>query len=273
MKLTMMSYTMARRREEFTLEGMFQLTCELELYGVDMVTLYNRPATALRKMADDYGVPIVCHTFMTDLNAPDASGRREGLEAVRRGVEAAVVLGAPVVMIPTPGKKGISREASRRNWIVGLRDALLIATDAGVTLTVENFPGAESPFVTASDLLEARREVPGLKVTYDNGNAATGEEPAQSFRDVADHVVHAHFKDWERRDVETEGFRKMLDGRWYKPALIGEGVVDHRACLKAMKESGYESCINIEYEGNKYSPTDAVRKAVDYLRSVIADLP
>ena len=126
-------------------------------------------------------------------------------------------------------------------------------------MTIENFPGVASPFVTSENVLEAIREVPGLKLTYDNGNAIQGEDPALSFLRCADHVVHAHFKDW----ILTEPGRGMegLDGRHYAAALIGEGIVPHFSCLAAMKQTGYKGYINIEYENNKYPPDEATRRA------------
>jgi sugar phosphate isomerase/epimerase len=61
----------------------------------------------------------------------------------------------------------------------------------------------------------------------------------------------------------------MLDGRYYRSALIGEGVVDHRAVIAAMKEAGYDRCINIEYEGNKYRAAEGVRRATETLRALM----
>jgi sugar phosphate isomerase/epimerase len=268
MKLSMMSYTVSRQKEYFDLKKMLDVTAELKMDGIDFVTLHNTDPRTLRKMADDHGIPVVCHTFHAPMNFATAAERAAGVEAAKAGVEAAVILGAPAVMIPTGGKTGKPRGESRRDWIEGLKKVVPLAADAGVTLTIENFPGADSPFVTAADVLEAVDAVPGLKLTYDNGNAATGEEPAQSFRDCARHVVHAHFKDWLRRDDEAEGWRKMLDGKYYQPALIGEGCLDHVACLSAMRDAGYDGYINIEYEGNAYDPYEATRRAVEYLRSL-----
>ncbi|MCF7837586.1 MAG: sugar phosphate isomerase/epimerase [Candidatus Marinimicrobia bacterium] len=268
MKLSMMSYTVSRQKEHFDLKKMLDVTAELNMDGIDFVTLHDTDPHTLRKMADDRSLPVVCHTFHAPLNFSTAAERAAGVAAARAGIAAAVVLGAPVVMIPATAKPGKPREASRRDWIAGLREVAPLAADAGVTLTVENFPGENSAFVTAADVLEAVRSVPGLKLTYDNGNAATGEEPAQSFRDCAPHVVHAHFKDWLRRDDEAEGWRKMLDGKYYRAALIGEGCLDHAACLTAMKEAGYDGYINIEYEGDTYTPYEGVRRAVEYLRTL-----
>ena len=268
MKYSMMSYTVSRQPQHFDLRKMLKTTVELQLDGIDFVTLHGEKAKELRKMADDLGIKVVCHTFIAgELASTDPAELRAGLDKAKAAFEAAVELGAPVVMVPTGGSDK-PRAERRRDWINGLAQAAPFAADAGVTLTVENFPGLTSPFVTAADILEAVEEIPGLKITYDNGNAASGEEPAASFERCAKHVVHAHFKDWDIVKVPTEGHREMLDGKFYRPALIGEGDVDQAACLRAMKAAGYEGYINIEYENNKYDPYEATRKAVEYLRSL-----
>jgi len=265
-KLSMMSYTMARQPQHFDLEEMLKLTRELNLDGIDFVGLHDRTAKELRRMADDHGVLVICHTFSADFNHEDDAARREAVDSAKQGIDDAVELGAPVVMIPTGWKAGEDRNATRRRWIRGLKELQPTAQEAGVILTVENFPGAQSPFVIAADMLEAVREVPGMKITFDNGNAAGGEDPAESFARCAEHVVHAHFKDWS---VAGEGRGiLMLNGRRYEPALIGEGIVDHQSCLAAMQAAGYDGYINIEYEGDDYEPAEAVRRAADYLRNL-----
>lgn len=269
----MMSYTVSRQREHFDLRKMLAVTRELQLDGIDFVTLHEQKAEDLRRLADDHGVPVVCHTFSgAELNHPTPEARHSAREECRRGFAAAAVLGAPCVMVVTPGREGLTREQSRANYSAGLSEIAPLAKAAGVVLTLENFPGENSPFVTSGDFLSAAAVVPGLCLTYDNGNCATGEEPAGSFAAVAGMAVHAHFKDWEIRREPAAGFRRMLDGRYYRPALIGEGDLDHRACLRAMKQAGYSGCINIEYENDRYDPYEATRRAADYLRGLAAEL-
>lgn len=273
MKLSMMSYTMYRQVKEgpFDFKAMCALTRKLGMDAVDVVTLSGYSAKEVRGMLDGHGLKAACHTFFADLNFPDPAGRAVGVDAIKAGLETAVVLGAPVAMIPTPGKQGVPREVTRSRYIRGLQEACAFARQADVTLTVENFPGALSPFVVSGDVLEAVREVPGLKVTFDNGNAFTGgEDAAISFSRCAEHVVHCHFKDWCHMPA-GQGMQG-LDGRWYAPDLIGEGLVDQRSVLQAMKAAGYKGYINIEYEGDKYPAGEAVAKVVRYLQDVMASL-
>ena len=59
----------------------------------------------------------------------------------------------------------------------------------------------------------------------------------------------------------------MRDGFYYKPALIGEGVVDSRATVKALEEVGYDGFVNIEYEGDDVPAHEGVRRVLEYLKS------
>ena len=270
MKLAMMSYTMSRKvkPEDFDMVGMCKLARELDLDGVDMVSTYGRDPREIRRMLDDHGLKTVCHTISADLNQADAAGRSAGVDAVKAGLESALLLGTDKIMIVTPGRAGTQREVSRRRFMAGLQEVMPLAEKSRITVTIENFPGADSPFVISGDVLEAICAVPGLKLTYDNGNVMTGgEDPAESFRKCAAHAVHAHFKDWEV--VAAPEGMLGVDGRRYRGALIGEGIMDHQSCLVAMKQAGYAGYIDIEYEGDLYLPAEATRRAVAYLRRLM----
>ena len=133
-------------------------------------------------------------------------------------------------------------------------------------MSVENFPGKISPVVTADDFYELKAEVPELKLTFDNGNADSGEDQIESLRRCFKDVIHVHFKDWERRDDAREGWREMSDGKFYRAALIGEGAVDSRATLRELEALGYTGYINIEYESCSCRGDAAIKRVLEYLR-------
>ncbi|MDO9540969.1 MAG: sugar phosphate isomerase/epimerase family protein [Kiritimatiellia bacterium] len=273
MKLSVYSYIFFRQGWEkngcFDLEGMCRVARELNITGADIVTTCGLKPAEIRQILSDSGIAPVCYTFPCPaLNCPTADKRTTGVDQVKTGVDIALTIGAPIIMVVTPGEKNIPRDISRRQYIHGLQESAAFARQAGITMTIENI----SPLlVISSDILEAIREVPGLKLTYDNGNVMMGgEDPVVSFSRCAAHVVHAHFKDWTltKPDKGMEG----LDGRYYEPALIGEGIVPQRSCLAAMKQAGYKGYINISYEGNKYPPDEATRKAACYLQAIMDEL-
>jgi sugar phosphate isomerase/epimerase len=263
MKLSMMTYTMAR--QGFGVKDFIKTAIECKMEGIDWVTTYGCDPKDLKNMSYDAGLEIACHTFMA---GKFLAGEKDWLDQIKQSIEDAVILGAPVVMIPTCSKADMERDAFRDMWIEGLKQIAPLTDNAGLILTVENFPGKLSAFITAADYYKAKAEIPQLKLTYDDGNAVSGEDPIASFKQCADDVVHAHFKDWDISDTAQEGYREMLNGKYLKPALISQGDVDTAGVWKAMKEYGYKGFINIEYEGDDIKADKAMQIAVDYLRSL-----
>ena len=261
MKYSMMTYTLMRQGG-FTPADCVRVARELSMEGIDWVSTYGEDPAVLRKMSEDAGLTVAAHTFFIR----PKEGETE-LSAIERSLDDACILGAPVVMIPPAPLKGVgSRDENRKRWCELLAAAAPLAEARNLALTVENFPGVLSPFVTAADFHEAQRAVPSLKLTFDNGNAATGEDQIDCLRACAGDIVHVHFKDWERSGTPVDGMRQMLDGAYYRAALVGEGVVDSLATLRELEKIGYKGFVNIEYEGNKYRGDEAVRRALGFLR-------
>jgi len=271
-KISMMTYTIARGLgpgEAFDVERLCRFTRELGLEAVDWVTTYGHDPREVRRVTDDYGLKNVCYTFFCDLNFPTASERAAGREAFRRGIETALVLGADKVMLPVAGKEGLSREESFRNVVCGLQEVVELADRAGVTVTVEHFGWHLSPFVTSADVNRAVREVPQLRITYDNGNLTTGGESAyDGFVRSASYIVHAHFKDWAECSPDDPDARLGLDGRWRRGVLLGDGDVDQAGSVRAMRECNYQGYVNFEYEGREYDPYEATREGVKRMRAL-----
>lgn len=269
-----MTYTISRGRrngEPFDLKGLCEFTRELHLDAVDWVTTYGHDPHDVRRIMDDYGLKTICHTFSCDLNFPNAADRAAGRESFRKGIETAAVLGTDKVMLPLAGRAEFTREQSFQHIIAGLREVMGIADEAGVTVTVENFPDRHSPFIVSADVNRAVAEIPQLRITFDNGNAATGGENAyDSFKRVAPWVVHAHAKDFQICGETAPRAMRCLDGRFRRATLVGDGDVDQLGGLRAMKECCYTGYINFEYEGSEMTPRDATIEGVRRLREWIA---
>ena len=261
MKFSMMSYTLMRQKI-FTPADCVRVAVELGMDGIDWVTTYGEDPRELRKRCDDAGLPVVAHTFFLHRVEPD-----QLRDTIIRNMDNAVILGAPIVMLPPSPFPGESDPlANRRRWLEILRIAAPIARERGLVMTVENFPGKASPVVTSEDFYTLQSEIPELKLTFDNGNAFPGEDVEQSLRRCFRDIVHVHFKDWVRRDDFAEGWKEMSDGKFYLAALIGEGVVDSRATLRVLEELHYTGYINIEYENCAYRGDAAIKRVLEYLR-------
>jgi sugar phosphate isomerase/epimerase len=261
MKFSMMTYTLMRQKI-YTPADCIRIAVELGMDGIDWVTTYGEDPRELKKQCDDANLPIVAHTFF--LRKADLDDVKS---AAARNLDNAVALGAPLVMIPPmPLDSEQDADGNRRIWAEILKKVAPLAGERKLALSVENFPGKASPVVTSADFRALKAEVPELKLTFDNGNAFPGEDQIASLRRCFDDVVHVHFKDWERRDEFVEGWREMSDGKFYRAALIGEGVVDSRATLRELEALGYTGYINIEYESCACRGDLAIKRVLEYLR-------
>ena len=271
MRLAMMSACVlpTQGQREADVAGLCAFSREIGLDAIDFITDHGVAPATLRKVTDDYGLIVCAYTFFAPINFPTPQERQPGLDEVKRGIEAAVTLGTDKVMIPPAGRDDLSRAESRRNLITGLNEALPIAWDAGVTLTIEDFGMGNSPFVTSSDLLAAVEGAPGLKLTFDNGNCFSGgEDPVAAWRRVKDYTVHVHFKSFHLAERPEEGFL-ALDGRHYASAVIGRGLVDNAAGIAALKEDDYEGYIDLEAWEAGVEPREAVRLSAEYLTALM----
>ncbi len=267
-QMAMMSYTLALGKwgQSNDIVKLCQLTRKFGLEAIDWVTTYGVPPEKVKKICDDFGLKTICYTFFVDINFPEKKDRQPGIDKIKEGIETALVLGTDKIMLPLTGKDGLTRQESRKNCIEGLKEAVLIAEKSGITVTVEHFPMKSAPFIVSADVNEAIKEVPQLRVTYDSGNVLTGgENPVDGYLNSKDYVVHVHFKDFIYDDAVESNFQGA-DGRYYKPALIGEGLLDYPAIIKAMVDNNYKGYINFEYEGKTYTPEDAMEKGLKYLK-------
>ena len=262
MKFSMMTYSMMRQKT-YTPADCIRVAVELGMDGIDWVTTYGEDPRELKKRCDDVGLPVVAHTFfLRKADLEDLTG------AAAKHLDNAVALGAPLVMIPPmPLDKELDDKANRKIWVDILQKVAPLAKERNLAMSVENFPGKNSPVVTADDFYDLKSQVPELKLTFDNGNADSGEDQIESLRRCFKDVIHVHFKDWYRFDQPTEKPKEMRDGRFYVPALIGEGTVDSRATLRELEKLGYTGYINIEYEGDDKPADKALQQAMGYLRS------
>ena len=265
-KPAMMSYTMARGRWGTSpdIRQVCEFTRELGLDAIDFVTTYGCDPRLVRAIADNNGLAIVCYTFFAHSGATDATALAGEQEALKKGLETALVMGAKIIMLPILAKTGLPDEDSRSYCADFLASAVKLATGTGVTVSFEN----RTPVVVSKHIKKILAQVPGIKVTFDNGNVLQGgEDPVRAIKAYGKDIVHAHFKDWMKADMEGK-----TGGAVYTPAVIGTGMVDQKGCIAALQQAGYRGYINIEYNGRDLEPDVAVRRSLEYLRTLLQDV-
>jgi L-ribulose-5-phosphate 3-epimerase len=199
-----------------------------------------------RRCAELY-LTISCVSVSNDFGHPTAPERDRELLRVKRWVDVAHFLGAPVLRVfagwPLAGQK----ESLWPSMIRCLRESAEYAQERGVVLGLENHDGGG--FVATADEVEralARVGSPWLRLCLDTGDY---DDLAAIGRTVS-HAVHVHAKLYE---VDDRGADKRLD--W--PAIM--------ATLRAAHYRGF---LSIEYEGSEEAET-AVPRGVRYLRGLL----
>lgn len=227
--------------------------------GFDAVEMWGttgKDVDALAKALADTGVALtsVLAEPRTNFTLPgtDLTAFFDGLD---RGVEHARKLGCPRIVLGSGiGFPGMKRPQNLQRLIDVFTDAVQRTDDSGVTLVLEpvntrvDHPGALLD--RTADAVAVARAVgsPRFKILYDLYHSVTeGEDPATELANAAGLVGYVQIAD--------------VPGR----GEPGSGSLDWTARLSALRSSGYDGPIGLEY-----FPTIESVASVAHIRSIAA---
>lgn len=206
----------------------------------------------------DRGKPVSClsrHVFagMTGANKPGDDLHRKHMDALKRVIDMAHIVGSPLVRIMTPKKEQIlwgHNGAERWNVAHGAWDAMLpliapaveLARAEGVTLVVETGNGTMvNSNYTGRKLIDDLDAKDALKVLWDPANNCWCHETAwpDGYDEVKDgYLGHVHIK-----DVQVDTPRATLEVR-----KMGQGQLANQfqPMAEALRADGYDGVISFE---------------------------
>jgi len=204
----------------------------------------------------------------------------ERIEKTKAIVDLAVEFGTKVVtthigVIPedkTNPRYGVMNKA--------LTECGLYAKEKGVTLAIETGPEKAKTLLA---FLEDTKGGVGVNLDPANFVMVTGQDPVEAVYLLKEYIVHTHAKDGvmlDKNQDPTEVYHAFAVGgvdalnacEGFKELPLGEGQVDWKNYLKALKEIGYDGYLTIEREcGEK--PEQDIEKAVAFLRENLLELP
>lgn len=184
--------------------------------------------------AADHGLEL--YAYAGDFGSPPADGEADPRRDWERTFATAADLGCEWLA----GRC----EPDRRDLVADLGEAY------GVGFAYENHP--------EESVEEVRAAVAGYEdsmgVAFDTGWAGTqGFDAADAIRELDDLLSEVHLK-----DVESVG--------GHETCLLGDGVVDVRACLRALEDIGFDGWVTVEHEPFDRDPMPEVRRSVARLR-------
>ncbi|MEW6047399.1 MAG: sugar phosphate isomerase/epimerase family protein [Bacillota bacterium] len=227
--------------------------------GVELLNLFwrdpGREVPEVRRLCEGLGVHVAAYDATNDFGILEPKARRAQLEQVRRDIDTAVSLGAPVLRVFAGGEHAKVRyEDVKRTIEESLAEVAAYAAQAGVVLALENHPG---PAGRIRNMLDAIRFVnlAHMRVNLDPANfLLCDEDPREAAAQLADVVAHVHVKDLASLPgsagaTEEGTLLRSLAGRAYKGVVVGGGDVPWASVLGSLHARSYRGWLSIEYEG------------------------
>jgi sugar phosphate isomerase/epimerase len=247
--------------DEFNLEY-----AELQFVGEKEVGDHSaEEIIAIDQLLRDRGKPVSClsrHIFagMTSVNKPSDNLHEKHMDALKRVIDMAHIVGSPLVRIMTPKKEQIlwgAHGAEKWNVAHGAWDAMLpliapaveLAKSEGVTLVVETGNGTMvNSNYTARKMIDDLDAKDNLKILWDPANNCWCHELAfpNGYEEAKDgYLGHVHIK-----DVQVDTPRATLEVR-----KMGEGQLAElfQPMANALRLDGYDGVISFE---SVYHPGD-----------------
>ncbi len=212
-------------------------------------------AVEISKEAERVGIEINAYTIGANLYHENAEDSEREISRLCDQLDVAKLLGAKVMRHDVCYKLGKSGNARSFELMLptiaeNARKVTEYAETLGIRTCTENHGFIAQDSDRVEKLFNAvAHDNYGLLVDMGNFLCAD-EDPIHAVSRVAPYAVHAHVKDFIRFDEAVEGRTIMTRGANYiAGAVIGEGVVPVRQCLKILKRAEYDGYVSVEYEG------------------------
>jgi inosose dehydratase len=238
--------------------------------GVASYSLRNFKLDQALAMTKELGVKYIC---LKDMHLPMNSTKEQRQDA-RKKCEAAglTLMSCGVVDMP-------NKEAQVRNAFEYARDAGMptivcspapdaldlvekLVKEFDIRIAIHNHgPGDKkfpSPF---GALLAVQERDPRMGICIDVGHTTRqGEDPVAAIHRCSKRLYDFHMKDVSGATGDA------------KPVVIGKGVINIRAVLRAMLDVKYAGLVGMEYEVPGKDPLPGMKESLAFLRETMAGL-
>jgi sugar phosphate isomerase/epimerase len=236
-----------------TLKEVAAISTALGIQGIDVGYRYKSSIdrTRVLKEPEAYGAALrsdlapaianVWHLFGADRTVRHLAGEIDprNRDDLARVLAFCRAVGAPsLFLLPGHLEPGQSRRGALARVVTALGPMVEMAAQAGVALTVEPHVHAwlESPAMT----LDLLRELPGLRLTLDPAHFACMGYRQDEIEALCPYVGHVHL-----RQARPGVLQCKLD----------EGTLNFPAFFAALRDTGYEGWLAIEYLNQPYMAT------------------
>ena len=257
--------------------------------GIDGIQIYATtgefsPDTLTREAKDEYKRLLKEHNLEISALCGDVGGHGfqiaednpARIEKTKRIIDLAVEFGAKVITTHIgviPSDKAHPRYPV---MVDALSECGLYAKERGVTLAIETGPE------DAATLLQFVKDTKGgVGVNLDPANfvMVTDQDPVEAVKLLGKHIVHTHAKDGVMlkktapaiiyEHFATGGIEALNVADYFLETPLGEGKVDFKAYIAALRDAGFDGYLTIERETGA-DPVADIRLAKGMLDDLLA---
>jgi sugar phosphate isomerase/epimerase len=221
------------KENKLTLQDFINDCAKFDLEGTELTSYYfPTPITpeylrSLRKQCFQLGLDVSGTAVGNDFGFPMGEKRTAEIEKVKRWIDHAEILGAPVIRIfAGHAKEGITPAQSHSLMVSAIEECCDYAGQHGVHLALENHGG---PTATAEGLLAFVRDVqsPWFGVNLDSGNFHSGDIYGELAK-IAPYALNAQVKvvvsgpDKKKKETDFPRLAKILSDAHYRGYVVLE---------------------------------------------------
>lgn len=232
-------------------------------------------AKELRDEAERVGIPIANYTIGADFVNGSGGDIAAEVRRLKGEVDIAEILGAPgmrhdiVYSLPC----GLSFEKAIDRIAPAVREVAEYAASKGIRTMTENHGYISQDSIRVERLISSVNH-PNFGALIDFGNfLCADEDPAVAVGRLAPFAFHAHAKDFHVKSGEGvnpgEGWFMSRGGNFLRGAIIGHGNVPLLQAIRALKKSGYDGVLSVEFEGME-DPEAGIRIGRDNLLRLLS---
>ncbi len=237
--------------ERLTLEDFINDCALLNLQGTELTSYYfpkDPTPEYLREIKRQcylLGLEVSGTAVGNDFCLPEGEARQQQIAHVKRWVDHAAILGAPVIRIFSGDARGTTVEEAHRLAIAAIEECCDYAGKQGVVLALENHGGLTA---TAEGMLNLVRSInsPWFGVNLDTGNF-NSEDPYAELEQLAPYAVNVQVK----VSMHRHGHPRER--------------ADFSRLAKIVRNANYRGYIVLEFEDPE-PPRDACKKYVAEMR-------
>ncbi len=199
------------------------------------------------------------------LHSASARGLGDQIALLEHCIAAAEFFGTKMIRVFSFWKHGLLTPAIEEQIVDAFAEPAMLAERAGMTLAVENEHACYLGTGAQTARVLEQIASPQVRALWDPGNAfMDGEAPFPTgYEAIKNFIVHVHVKD--------AALKPGASGpEW---TVVGEGEIDWRGQLAALKQSGYSGYLSLEtHYGGHGSKEASSRACLEGLQRLLTEI-